>query len=359
MNTATYTSRPFTASYIHFIDITELEINQRHTTTHNRFVFSIQLTRNVPSALHTRSDRPESNMMNEYNWALTCRKANGEKIVPIRKTFRSTGPTSQSENKDKCMPQKKVFAHKNLSPIPLQTQQDNSFSTAQYEQARSAEVVTKPFRIMDMPPELRLKTLSYLIEDKLTVFLRGFYNSPTGIALPGIAYASKAVRAEYLALALEATTFTIHSGAGNDRFQDWLGDLDLSIFSSNYSNGYSAIKSLSFPYFSRFHHQLYPPTTPNNDIELMVKCRNLEKVSINWAGDALLDQNFLAKDVQQLRSEYRLDRLLELRGAKRISLIRFRVFLDNAQAALESLAEWLRGAMPKDKSGNGPEVVIV
>ncbi|KAK5734582.1 Mitochondrial distribution and morphology protein 35 [Elasticomyces elasticus] len=92
------------------------------------------------------------------------------------------------------------------------------------------EVVTKPFRIIDMPPELRLKTLSYLVEDRLAVFSRGFYNSPTGIALPGIAYASSSVHAEYLALALEATTFTIHTGAGNDRFQNWLGGPDLSIF---------------------------------------------------------------------------------------------------------------------------------
>ncbi|KAK4898161.1 hypothetical protein LTR27_004168 [Elasticomyces elasticus] len=205
-------------------------------------------------------------------------------IVPIRKTLRSTGPTSQPENKDKCMPQKKVFAHKSLSPIPLQTQQDNSSSIVQYEQARSAGVVIKPFRIMDMPPELRLKTLSYLVEDKLTVFLR-----------------------------------------------DQVTELPVLL-------------SIPSPTIPSYHSQQ--------------RHRADGKVPQPREGDALLDQNFLAKNVQQLRDEYRLDRLLELRGVKRISLIRFRVFLDNARAALDSLAEWLRGAMPKDRSGNGPEVVI-
>ncbi|KAK3635696.1 hypothetical protein LTR56_014572 [Elasticomyces elasticus] len=103
--------------------------------------------------------------------------------------------------------------------------------------------------------------------------------------------------AEYLALALKATTFTIHSGAGNDRFQDWPGGLDLSIFSSHYGNGYSAVKSLSFPYFSWFHHQLCPATTPNNDIELMGKCPNLESVTMNWANDTLLDKTSSAQHV--------------------------------------------------------------
>ncbi|KAK5686059.1 hypothetical protein LTS10_002173 [Elasticomyces elasticus] len=92
-----------------------------------------------------------------------------------------------------------------------------------------------------------------------------------------------------ISLALENTTFVIHSGPGNDRFQEWPGKLDLSIVSSNYSTGFTAIKSLSFPYFSRFRHQIYPPITPNNGIELIA--------TMNWANDTLLDKTSSAQHI--------------------------------------------------------------
>ncbi|KAK5718785.1 hypothetical protein LTR17_015619 [Elasticomyces elasticus] len=143
---------------------------------------------------------------------------------------------------------------------------------------------------------------------------------------------------EYLALALEATTFTIHSGAGNDRFQDWQSGPDLSIFSSHYSNGYSAIKSLSFPYFSRFHHQLYPATTPNNDIELM---------------DPLRQKRAAASR----RVSYSLVGLQEMRGLKRVNLSTFGAG-DIAMVVLKYLAAWLRGVLLTNAAGQGAEVVI-
>ncbi|KAK3635697.1 hypothetical protein LTR56_014573 [Elasticomyces elasticus] len=219
---------------------------------------------------------------------------------------------------------------------------------------------TAPFPIMALPAEVRLEVFGLLVEDIVSVFLRGMNGVPTGMLFPSLAYVSKTVRAEYLMLALEKATFSIHSGPGNAKFQRWLSKIDLSAIAS-YHTGFDAIKTLQFPYFSRFPHQQFPATTPNNDIELMVKCGNLESISMTWAGDMLIDFNAptpTGKDVQQLSLEYRLDRLRQLTKLRRVELVRFRQGTLSL-AVLENLAQWIRVTLQGNYSGKGVDVKIV
>jgi len=217
---------------------------------------------------------------------------------------------------------------------------------------------SKPFQMMELPPEIRRQILSHLIEETfLNVYLRGVYSAPTGMILPSIVYADKTLRAEYLREAIEQTTFSIHSGQGNEHFQKWLASTDLSDVSS-YKNGFGAVKTLHFPYFSRYPWYVLPADAPNNDIELMLRCPNLETVSLFWAGATLTDQNNVGKIVEQLRTEYRLDRLLQLRGLKRMVMFRFQ-FGTTMEEVLENLVQWLREALPMNEAGERPEVKII
>ncbi|KAK1013102.1 hypothetical protein LTS01_000915 [Friedmanniomyces endolithicus] len=220
---------------------------------------------------------------------------------------------------------------------------------------------SQPFRAMDLPGEVRRQVLSHLIEETyLNVYTRGIHSVPTGMLLPNIVYASKVLRAEYLLEAIEKTTFIVHNGLGNEHFQKWLGSTNLSGVSS-YANGFGAVRALNFPYFSRYPYYILPATTPNNDIELMLRCPKLESVRLMWAGDMLHDQNNwlnAGKSVEQVRTDYRLDRLMQLRGLKRMVLVRFQ-FDTVAEEVLESLVEWLREALPMNGEGKKPELVIL
>ncbi|KAK0893818.1 hypothetical protein LTR91_020321 [Friedmanniomyces endolithicus] len=217
---------------------------------------------------------------------------------------------------------------------------------------------SKPFQVMEFPPEIRRHIWSHMIEETfLNVYMRGVHGAPTGMILPNIVYADKTLRAEYLREAIEKTTFSIHSGPGNQHFQKWLASTDLSDVSS-YKNGFGAVKTLHFPYFSRHPWYILPADAPNNDIELMLRCPNLESVSMFWAGATLTDQNNVGKSVEQLRTEYRLDRLMQLRGLKRMVMYRFQ-FGNATEEVLETLVEWLREALPMSEAGERPEVKII
>ncbi|TKA71612.1 hypothetical protein B0A55_07255 [Friedmanniomyces simplex] len=81
---------------------------------------------------------------------------------------------------------------------------------------------------------------------------------------------------------------------------------------------------------------------------------------MNWAGDTLVNTHTLqqgGKEIEKLRSEYRIDRLLQSRGLKRVSLVRWRVGRI-AHGVLENLAERLREALQKDQAGRGAQVEI-
>ncbi|KAK3075604.1 hypothetical protein LTR53_000942 [Teratosphaeriaceae sp. CCFEE 6253] len=107
--------------------------------------------------------------------------------------------------------------------------------------------VASSFPIMDLPPELRMHTLSFLAEGSYQpVFLGAIYGRRTGMMLPSIVKVCRLFRAEYLAVAIEQTTWAIHDFPGNLQFQRWLARTDLSAASS-YKTGFDAIKSLAFP----------------------------------------------------------------------------------------------------------------
>ncbi|RMX74598.1 hypothetical protein D0869_12432 [Hortaea werneckii] len=178
-----------------------------------------------------------------YSWALVLREALGEKIVNYNGEYMTE-------------PRMKVL-----------------------------KFIESKIQIMQLQPEIREIILDHLCEETtIAVFLRGNGYSPaTGIKLPVTARAGdRLLRQETIRTALEKTTFRIDSFPGNQAFQAWLE------------------KYLLFPYFSRFPHYNYPADHLNSDIELVLKCRNLETVNIQWASDVLYHGDRHVKTVDQL-----------------------------------------------------------
>ncbi|KAK3620379.1 hypothetical protein LTR56_014964 [Elasticomyces elasticus] len=219
---------------------------------------------------------------------------------------------------------------------------------------------SQPFNLMGLPAELRLRILSYLVEANiLDVYTRGRLGPPQGMKLPNIVYATKILRAQYLLVAIANTTFRVHNGPGNTHFQEWLTDTDLTDVSHHHKDGFDAVKALEFPYFSRFPHQALAPDVPNSDVKLMLRCKNLESVRMNWVGSTLFDQATQGgKSVAQLRTEYRLDGMLGLHTLKRLQLERYApaTFADEV---LENLAEWFRSGLKLNCEGKGAVVEII
>lgn len=213
------------------------------------------------------------------------------------------------------------------------------------------------FKMMELPTEVRRHLLGYLVEkDYLPVFLGGRHGSQTGMLLPKITYVNKKLRLEVIVTVIENTTFSVHSGPGNAKYQKWLGGIDLSPISSNYVNGFGALKQIEFPYFSRFRHQVY---AINNDVELMLKCKNLQVVTMEWVWAELIDETHGAKTVQQVRAQYQLDRMRTLRNLKKI-VLRRRGYDTVAENVLQQLAAWFRASIHDGTAAqNPPDVVIV
>lgn len=131
---------------------------------------------------------------------------------------------------------------------------------------------------------------------------------------------SRQLRLESIHATLNTATLEIHSGPANAKLQRWLSSIDLTCSGTgNLSKGFDAVHSLLFPYFSRFPHHL-PSITANNDIELMKRCGNLRSVSVQWVSSELSDYNGVPKAVDQLRTEYRLDGMLELARLETLTL---------------------------------------
>ena len=146
--------------------------------------------------------------------------------------------------------------------------------------------------MLKLPAELRLEVLGHLVEKTYQpVYLGANWGRRTGMLLPNIVYSCKVLRAEYLTVAIGQTTYSIHSYPGNLQFQRWLAQTNLSQGSENYKNGFNAIKALDFPYFSRFPHSSINRPTSNSDIGLMLKCKNLQAISVNWTGTELIDMS--------------------------------------------------------------------
>ncbi|KAI7495322.1 hypothetical protein KC367_g7427 [Hortaea werneckii] len=216
-------------------------------------------------------------------------------------------------------------------------------------------------QIMRLQPEIREIILDHLCEETtIAVFLRGnAFSFPTRIKLPVTARAGdRLLRQETIRTALEKATFRIDSFPGNQAFQTWLERVDLREVSKNYVNGFDAIKRLLFPYFSRFPHSNYPADHPNSDIELMLKCRNLETVDFVWTGDELRHNDGQIQTVEQLRKDFRLDRMLGLVNLKQLR-VRWRDVRDvpyvEEMKLLDDLAAWFR----KNLVGKGVSKVEV
>ncbi|KAK5132861.1 hypothetical protein LTR08_008577 [Meristemomyces frigidus] len=260
-------------------------------------------------------------MSKPYSWALVARKGNGEKIMNHDGVW-------MLESR-----------HKFLSYIKK-----------------------RQFKLMSLPSELRHEILKYLPEDTyIGVYLPGHRGMvPTGVELPVTARAGdKLLRQETIMITIEQTTFAIHSGPGNASFQNWLGDVDLRLTSKTYVTGFDAVKSLAFPYFSRFPHASLAPATPNSDIELMLSCRQVEQVSMVWVAQELVADDAATgqqgpKTVERLRKEYRLDRMLGLRKLRTLTLVRRGA---GNSTALDDLAAWFRANM-SGVDGQSIQVVL-
>ncbi|KAI6830164.1 hypothetical protein KC340_g16960 [Hortaea werneckii] len=187
-------------------------------------------------------------------------------------------------------------------------------------------------QLMDLLPEIRQVILEHLCEETtIPVFLRGNGYSPaTGIKLPVTARLGDMVlRQETIRTALEKATFRIDSFPGNQAFQAWLEKVDLRQVSSTYADH------------------------PNSDIELMLKCRNLETVKLTWATDVLYHRDRGARTVDRLRKEFRLDRMLGLTNLKQLTLNRDTW---EGERLLRDLADWFRDNLV-GSGGKGVEVL--
>ncbi|KAK3075607.1 hypothetical protein LTR53_000945 [Teratosphaeriaceae sp. CCFEE 6253] len=264
------------------------------------------------------------------SWSAMARRAAGEKV---RNSVGNTHADFTGSNSSQVV---QIRPHTWITEVTARraglkiVHQDGVWMTARY--ARALEKGQSALE--RLPAELRGLILSFVqVRASHAVFLRGNANGPpSGIIFPPIAYVSTVMRAQFIALSIETTTYVVHSGPGNAAFQSWLKGTDLTCASTTYKNGFDAVKSLTFAYFSRFHHQSMAVSAPNNDFEMML-------------------------NVEYLRRQYRLDRMLKLGNLERLVLTKRNVHGDRVDV-LENLAAWFRSNI-KDKRGKAPEVMIV
>ncbi|KAK4556487.1 hypothetical protein LTR86_006631 [Recurvomyces mirabilis] len=273
--------------------------------------------------------------MKPFSWAMVCREASGEKVV-------QAGEDEWITQKKATTTGVKIVKYDGVWMI-------ESYATILREErlvlarVKKASDLNLKCGIFRLPLELRLSIYDLAVEaHKLRVFLRGQYGQPTGIILPEVAYTSKQARTEFLLRQLETTTFSVENGPGNAAFQEWLARVDFSSVSNNYKNGFDAIKALTFPFFSRFPHWVVPIHKLNSDVQLMERCQNLKTVSMCWAGVTLFNINTGAgKTMDQLRAEYRIDGLLQLKNLETITLVGFGMSA-SASPQLQALGDWLK-----------------
>lgn len=201
------------------------------------------------------------------------------------------------------------------------------------------------FNLIGLPYATRHEILSYVCDKKTTpVFLKGVRGLlPTAVPLPSIARAGdRQLRVETILVAIKQTTLEVHSGPGNTMLQEWLSKIDCTVSGqTSLRTGFEAVHSLSFLFFSRFPHRSLPADTPNSDIKLMLKCPNLREISLNFTAEELTNSynDFeLAKPIEQLRDEYRLDSMLAMFDHGELRTVR----LVGPGYALQIIAEWLR-----------------
>lgn len=221
----------------------------------------------------------------------------------------------------------------------------------------------RKFNIMVLPSEIRYMIFSLLVETvTIPVYLRGVRGlPPTAVPLPLITQAGdRKLRMEAIWVATKQVTLELHSGPGNQKLQQWLASLDLSITNeTTLRTGFDAVHALSFPYFSRFPHAILPADNPNNDIELMRRCANLRTVTLTFVyqelHDAITDE---AKPIAQLRSEYRLDNMLTLGNLTKLVLKGGKGMYGSTLPALQTLGNWFTAEFQAQARSNGMHVVV-
>lgn len=214
---------------------------------------------------------------------------------------------------------------------------------------------TGPFRLLDLDWHARRAFLEVLIgKSTVAVFLPGRYGQQAiGIKLPIITRVNKQLRTESLLVAIEETTFEIHSGPGNTKFQNWLTKVDFTPLHGdvpdNIKNGFDAVQKLRFPFFSRFPHHL-PHITSNNDITFMKKCDNLREVTLNFHVHEVFQYDVIGaieKSAEQLIEEYYLAGLLDLNKLTKLS---FEGWCSaNEKAGIIALAKWFEAEFKGQK----------
>lgn len=219
---------------------------------------------------------------------------------------------------------------------------------------------TPKFPINILPFDIREKILeadaldfgsSYSPSLRIRVFLPGRNGqASTAIRLPPISQAGdRKLRLECILITIKLISFEIHSGPGNAKLQKWLGELYLQgSGETRLGSGFDAVRSLFFPYFSRYPYYALDSTAPNNDIQLMRRCNNLRTVKALFVGSELHDYHTGGpKSVQQLRDNYRLDGMLELANLRTLALQCYGVASDDS--GLQAVKKWFEGEFGKRK----------
>ena len=148
--------------------------------------------------------------------------------------------------------------------------------------------------------------------------------------------------------------------SGNAALRAWLSTIDLTCIELFCKTGFDAIKSLSFPYFSRFPYR-DASITKNNDVGLALACKNLRSLTLDFHSEELFrvlcrhpeaEGDVAAKCALDIRKSYQLDGLL---GATKLETIRFRACAsEDLLAGLKEVVAW----MEKGFHERGQKVVI-
>lgn len=208
-------------------------------------------------------------LQEQLHWHVTPKDVTPERVVPER-----TG--------------KAVLRIRGNTPV-ISTSSQIQFEVVQTASSEVIEGPVEPFRFFDLPYELREKVYEHAVEQYHGVFLPAKNgHQATGPPCPDIARTGNAQFDQEATLVnLKRTTISIHSGPGNTSFQAWLSEVDFSKAETSLKDGFGAVHTLQFPYFSRFPYHI-PEITTNNDIRLMQRCPNLRHVTISFVSDELV-----------------------------------------------------------------------
>lgn len=157
---------------------------------------------------------------------------------------------------------------------------------------------TKPFRLMDLPFELRIMILEHHAgSNTIRPYLRRSWRRP---CLPRAAFAgNKQLMEEAQYVALKQYTVEIHSGPGNEMFREWLSRIIFTKVESSIKIGFDAIHHLRFPYFSWFPYERSDITT-NHDVQLVVAYPNLRTLTLEFH---LEEVYRISRKIRQLRGD--------------------------------------------------------